>query len=104
MNRSTQLTAILVATIALASTAALAGDAAAGKAKAGSCGGCHGANGEGKGPAGPTIAGLDEAKFVASMKDYKSGKKASGPMKSITASLSDADFENLAAHYASLKK
>jgi cytochrome c553 len=55
-------------------------------------------------PAGPAIAGMDAAKFVAAMKDYKSGKKASGPMKAITASLSDADFENLAAHYASLKK
>jgi len=75
-----------------------------GKAKAGSCGGCHGANGEGKGPAGPAIAGMDPAKFVAAMKDYKSGKKANAPMKSITSGLGDTDIENLAAHYASLKK
>jgi len=104
MKSSMQLTAIVVATLGLASTPALAGDAAAGKAKAGSCGGCHGAKGEGKGAAGPAIAGIDEAKFVAALKDYKSGKKANGPMKSMTANLSDADMENLAAHYASLKK
>ena len=104
MKRSLQLAAILISTMGLATGAAWAADAAAGKAKAGSCGGCHGANGEGKGPAGPAIAGLAEDKFVAAMKDYKSGKKASGPMKSITANLNDTDIENLAAHYASLKK
>ena len=102
--RRTQCIAILAAAVALASGTAWAADAAAGKAKAGSCGGCHGANGEGKGAAGPPIAGLPEDKFVAALKDYKSGKKANGPMKSVTASLGDADMENLAAHYASLKK
>ena len=99
-----QCAAILVASLGLATGAAFAADAAAGKAKAGSCGGCHGANGEGKGPAGPAIAGMAADKFVAAMKDYKSGKKANAPMKGITASMSDADMDNLAAHYASLKK
>jgi cytochrome c553 len=99
-----QCIAILLASLGLATGAAWAADAAAGKAKAGSCGGCHGANGEGKGPAGPAIAGMPEDKFVAALKDYKSGKKPSGPMKSMTAGLSDGDMENLAAHYASLKK
>jgi cytochrome c553 len=103
MNRIHIATA-LVAALGLASGAAFAADAAAGKAKAGSCAGCHGANGEGKGPAGPAIAGMDQAKFVAAMKDYKSGKKANAPMKGISSGLSDADMENLAAHYASLKK
>ena len=102
--KSIRIIVAIVAALGLASGTALAADAAAGKAKAGSCGGCHGANGEGKGPAGPAIAGMDEAKFVAAMKDYKSGKKANGPMKSITSGLADADMENLAAHYASLKK
>jgi cytochrome c553 len=97
------LAAVLLATMGLASGAALAGDAAAGKAKAASCAGCHGANGEGKGAAGPAIAGLESARFVAAMKDYKSGKKPSGPMKAITASLSDADMENLAAYYSAKK-
>ena len=99
-----QCAAVLVAALGLATGAAWAGDAAAGKAKAGSCAGCHGANGEGKGATGPAIAGWPEDKFVASLKDYKSGKKVNGPMKSMTAGLSDADMENLAAHYASLKK
>jgi cytochrome c553 len=99
-----RIAAALVAAIGLASGAAWAADAAAGKAKAGSCAGCHGAAGEGKGPAGPAIAGMPEEKFVQAMKDYKSGKKANAPMKGISSGLSDADMANLAAHYASLKK
>jgi cytochrome c553 len=90
------------AVLTLAGTAA-AGDAAAGKAKAGACAACHGANGEGKAKY-PAIAGLDEKTFVQDMKDYKSGKKANGMMKSAASKLSDEDFENLAAHYHSLKK
>jgi cytochrome c553 len=100
-----KITAALAASLALAAGAAwAAGDAAAGKAKAGSCAGCHGANGEGKGATGPAIAGMAEDKFVAALNDYKSGKKANGPMKGMTASMKDADMANLAAYYASLKK
>jgi len=99
-----QIAAVLVASLGLATGAAWAADAAAGKAKAGSCGGCHGANGEGKGATGPKIAGMPEDKFVADLKDYKSGKKVNGPMKGITANMKDEDMANLAAYYASLKK
>ena len=81
---------------------AWAADAAAGKAKAASCGGCHGANGEGVG-ANPKLAGMDEAKFIQALADYKSGKRANAVMKGMTAALSDQDEANLAAYYASLK-
>jgi cytochrome c553 len=101
--RRTECIVLMVAAIGLASPA-WAADAAAGKAKAASCGGCHGANGEGRGAAGPPIAGWPEDKFVAALQDYKSGKKANAAMKGIAAGLKDADMENLAAHYASLKK
>lgn len=101
--RTMQRAAIMLAALGLATGAAWGADAAAGKAKAGSCAGCHGANGEGKGP-NPAIAGMPEDKFVQAMKDYKSGKRANAPMKSITTNLSDADCANLAAYYASLKK
>jgi cytochrome c553 len=94
---------IVLAALGLATGAAFAGDAAAGKAKAGSCAGCHGAKGEGKG-SNPPIAGMAEDKFIQAMKDYKSGKRVNAPMKGISAGLSDADCENLAAYYASLKK
>jgi len=101
--KSSRYAAILFAAFSLATGAAWAADAAAGKAKAGTCGGCHGAKGEGKGTTAPAIAGMPEDKFVQALSDYKSGKRANAPMKSMTASLSDADMANLAAYYASLK-
>ena len=100
--KSPLLIASLVALSSVAFAALAGGDAAAGKAKAAGCAGCHGANGEGK-DKNPAIAGQAEDKFVAAMKDYKSGKRANPVMKSMTAPLSDQDMANLAAHYASLK-
>ena len=92
-----------VALLGIAGSAFAAGDAAAGKAKAGACAACHGANGEGKKP-NPVLAGKDQASFVQALKDFKSGKRASAPMKMFAAKLSDDDMANLAAYYASLKK
>lgn len=91
-----------IAILAVANPAWAAGDAAAGKAKAAGCAGCHGANGEGKAP-NPALAGMDEAKFIQAMKDYKSGKRANPIMKSLATPLGEQDMANLAAHYASLK-
>ena len=102
--KSNRFLAILsIAALGLAAPA-FAADADAGKAKAKSCAGCHGANGEGKGKTGGPIAGMDPKKFVDAMEDYKSGKRKHGAMKMATAKLSKEDIENLAAHYASLKK
>jgi cytochrome c553 len=90
-----------VAMAAFAINASAAGDAAAGKAKAAACAGCHGANGEGVAP-NPKLAGLAPDKFVAAMKAFKDGTRASPIMKSF-ATGSDQDFADLAAYYASLK-
>jgi cytochrome c553 len=97
------LTSAALALLSIFGIAQAGGDAAAGKAKAGACAGCHGASGEGNKP-NPPLAGMTEAKFVQAMKDYKSGKRANPVMKSFAGPLSDQDFENLAAYYASLKK
>ena len=95
----------LAATLALVGVfgTAQAADASAGKTKAASCAGCHGAKGEGSGQ-NPALAGMPAAKFIAAMKDYKSGKRANAVMKNFAAPLSDDDIANMAAHYASLKK
>ena len=97
------LTSAALALLSMFGIAQAGGDVAAGKAKAGACAGCHGASGEGTKP-NPPLAGLPEAKFVQAMKDYKSGKRPNPVMKSFAGPLSDQDFENLAAYYASLKK
>lgn len=96
-------TAILSLAALAAANTAWAADAEAGKAKAKACANCHGANGEGK-KKFPAIAGMDAKKFVADMEEYKSGKRKDGMMKSAVSKLDKADFENLAAYYASLKK
>ncbi len=101
MNRML-LTALVIGSLGAAGAAQAAGDAAAGKAKATTCAMCHGANGEGT-AVGPKTAGLDEARFVQSIQDFKSGKRVNELMKAQAVQLSDADSANLAAYYASLK-
>jgi cytochrome c553 len=99
--------ATLLATIAVlalgAAASAQAGDIQAGKAKAAGCAGCHGANGEGVAP-NPPLAGMPEKRFVQAMNDYKSGKRSTAMMKALAGQLSDADVDNLADYYQSLKK
>ena len=96
-------TAIIIATsFGIAGSAQAAGDVAAGKTKAAMCVACHGAKGEGI-PPNPALAGKPEADQVKALKDFKSGARANPVMSGMAASLSDADMENLAAYFASLK-
>lgn len=81
----------------------LAGDAAAGKAKANTCIACHGANGISTQPIYPNLAGQKEAYLVKAIKAYKSGERSDPTMKAMSAPLTDADIDNLAAHFSSLK-
>src|SRR5271166_2074060 len=101
MNRML-LTALIVGSIGLAGAAQAAGDAAAGKAKATACAMCHGPSGEGT-AMGPKLAAGDPDRFIKAMQDYKSGTRANAMMKAQAAALSDADYANMAAYYASLK-
>jgi len=96
------ITGLLAASALLSGPAFAAGDAAAGKTKAASCAMCHGPEGQGT-KMGPKIAGIAPAQFDQDMKDYASGKKANPMMKAQAANLSQADMDNLAAYYASLK-
>ncbi|MDH5358273.1 MAG: cytochrome c [Gammaproteobacteria bacterium] len=83
-----------------------AGDVEAGKAKAAICASCHGANGIATMPSYPNLAGQNEAYLVSSLKAYRD-KHRNGGMAAImqmqATSLSDADIDNLAAYFASLK-
>ncbi len=95
----------IVATLSLlciATTSHARGDIAVGKEKAAACVSCHGANGEGKGSY-PALAGKSEEDIEHALKDYKSGKRSNGMMKSFASKLSETDMENLGAYYASLK-
>ena len=101
MKKTWLLVAAAILALGMAGTAQAGGDAAAGKTKAKGCVGCHGADGKGKGK-NPPIVGKDEATFVASLNDYKSGSKEHKMMNMLAKKLSDQDMADLAAYYASM--
>ncbi len=71
-----------------------------GKAAAASCGGCHGETGVSKTPGMPSLVGLDPKYLVEVMKGYKNGQRKNDLMKSMLASVSDANVNNIALYYA----
>ncbi len=99
MKKTTLLTLIL----SVCTLPAVAGDVAAGKAKSAVCAACHGANGISPSPLWPNLAGQKEAYLVKQIKAFKNGERKDPSMAPMVAGLTDADIENLAAYYASLK-
>jgi len=102
MKANLLMVALTALVFAVSGPALAGGDVEAGKAKAKSCAGCHGANGEGK-KKNPPIAGMPESEFIQAMQDYKSGKLEDKSMVRAAKKLSDEDFANMAAYYATLK-
>ncbi len=72
----------------------------AGKTAAAACAGCHGDAGISKIPGTPSLVGLDPKYLVAAMKAYKSGARKNDTMKSMLATVADADLSNIALYYA----
>ncbi|MFE8727128.1 c-type cytochrome [Aeromonas hydrophila] len=82
---------------------AQAADVEAGKAKAAVCAACHGVEGKALIPNYPHLAGQNAAYLVKQLKAFKDGSRKEPLMVPFMAPLTDADVENLAAYYASLK-
>lgn len=82
---------------------AQAADIEAGKAKAAVCSACHGAEGKALIPNYPHLAGQNAAYLVKQLKAFKEGSRKEPLMLPFMAPLTEADMENLAAYYASLK-
>jgi len=80
-----------------------AGDAAAGKARAAACASCHGANGISANPLWPNLAGQKDAYIVKQLKAFRDGVRSDPMMSPMAKPLSDADIDNLAAYFSSLK-
>lgn len=95
----------IVLALAVVSTGAVqaAGDAAAGKAKSATCAGCHGANGVSANPIWPNLAGQKDGYLVKQLKAFRDGSRSDPMMTPMAKPLSDADIDNLAAYYSSLK-
>ncbi|ASO30285.1 cytochrome C biogenesis protein CcsB [Vibrio anguillarum] len=96
----------IVMGLTLLAGSAFAGDPVAGQAKAAICAACHGADGIALIPGYPNLKGQNEQYLISSVKAYKNKERNGGlavVMQAQAAMLSDADIENLAAYFASLK-
>lgn len=89
--------------LSLAWGLAAAADPQAGRAKAAACAVCHGQNGISMVPNAPHLAGQPALYVEDQLRSYRSGKRAHEVMSLIAKPLSDADIEDLAAWFASIK-
>lgn len=93
----------LAAAILLAGSPAQAGDAAAGRKRAAACQTCHGLDGLSKMPEAPNLAGQVEPYLVKALKEYRDGTRRNEIMNVVAKDLTDADIDNLAAHYGGVQ-
>jgi len=82
-----------------------AGDPAAGKQKSGICVTCHGSDGNSVNPQWPSIAGQHPHYLERQMTAIKSGQHRQSPlMAPMVATMTEQDFADLAAYYASIPR
>ena len=91
---------VLAAVIGCASIAAAAVASAEPPAGAAACSGCHPASTRVSSPV-PRLAGLDQARIVRAMEDFRSGKRAATVMDRIAKGFTDYEIQAIAAWYAS---
>ena len=92
----------ILAMLAL-SPALNAADIAAGKAKAVICAACHGAAGISPNDLWPNLAGQKNTYLIKQIKAFRDGARVDAMMAPMVKTLTDADVENIAAYYSSLK-
>ena len=95
--------ALAAATLLGALPARAGGDAAAGRRRAAACQTCHGLDGLSKMPEAPNLAGQVEPYLVKALREYRDGTRRNEIMTVVAKDLSDADIDNLAAHYGGLQ-
>ena len=93
----------LLLTIGISGLANAAGDAAAGKGKTAVCAACHNADGNSAIGSFPKLAGQNATYLVKQLNDIKSGARPVVEMTSLLDSLTEQDFEDIAAYFASKK-
>lgn len=97
------LSMLLATGLASSFNAVAGGDAAAGKDKTAVCAGCHGADGNSAAANFPKLAGQGEGYLIKQMNDVKSGARPIVEMTGLLDNLSEQDFADIAAFYASQK-
>jgi cytochrome c553 len=69
---------------------------------ASTCLSCHGASGKSQSDI-PSLAGIDKARFVKQMQDFKSGARPASVMKRHASGYTDAEFIAMGEYFAALK-
>jgi len=64
------------------------------------CANCHGLDGRGVGPAIPHLSAQRERYLIASLKEYKEGKRTHEALRDIAAKMSEPEMRNIAAYYS----
>jgi len=90
---------VLAAAVGYASIAAAAVASAEPPAGAAACSGCHPASTRVTSPV-LRLAGLDQARIVRAMEEFRSGKRAATVMDRIAKGFTDAEIQAIAAWYA----
>lgn len=96
-------TTIAVAVLALLGSAMLdsqAADTSKAAMMSYTCAGCHGTDGSSVGPSIPSIAGMDEERFIDAMLDYRKGERRATIMTRIAKGYTDAEIEGMARFFA----
>lgn len=70
---------------------------------AAACASCHGTDGRAQ-PGMESLAGKDKDEMLQKMLDFKSGKKPATLMHQLAKGYTDEQLQQLAAHFAALKK
>lgn len=92
--------AMLLGGALLAGNAIAAGDPAAGQAKSAVCTACHGVDGNSSNGEWPNLAGQHADYTERQLHLFKSGQRQNALMAGIIAAVSEQDFADLAAYYA----
>jgi cytochrome c553 len=85
---------------AVSAGTAFAGDAARGGQKAAVCAACHGMTGSSVNPLWPNLAGQHEGYIAVQLDQFKKGSRVDPQMTPMAVGLSEADMEDLGAHFA----
>jgi cytochrome c553 len=97
-----RLLPLVVAGLACA-PAAWSADAAAGQAKAQRCAVCHGSIGMAVAPETPNLAGQPPGYLKNQLRHYRDGSRKHEVMTIMAKTLTDANIDNLAAWFASIR-
>jgi len=103
MKHYKQLAAVILLALSASQTTVAAVDINAGKERAAMCLNCHGQDGNSPSSNIPSLAGQKPAYIANQLRSFRSGARKDGMMNNMAKGLSNAEINNMAAFFTSLK-